>query len=83
MPETEKVDLPDAVVVGWAVNKFRAVGTEGEEHALDALTLIFQVSEGHEARQTFIMHKKDAAKLRADLKNPPPFPTPKQENPES
>lgn len=71
IPEgTEVVELPNAVVHGWAVTGLEAVGSEGEHHALVAITFEFQIAPGHVGRQSFIMAKDDGKTLRKDLKSP-------------
>lgn len=71
MPEgTEVVELPAAVVHGWACTGHTATGSEGEAHALVALTIQFQISPGTVGRQSFILAKDDAQSLRKDLKSP-------------
>jgi len=72
---TEPVQLPNAIITGFAVNKTYAVGTEGERHAIVALTLQLAISEGNIVQQTFIMHKDDVPLLRSELKNPPTIDT--------
>jgi len=67
-------ELPSAVIVAWAAHAARATGTNGEEHAIVALTLQFQPAPGMLAQQTFMLHKDDAADLRRLLKNPTPQP---------
>ena len=71
LPEgTETMDLPNAVVNGWAVTGLDATGSEGERHALVAVTFEFQIAPGWVGRQSFIMAKDDAKNLRKDLKSP-------------
>jgi len=71
LPEgTETMDLPNAVVNGWAVTGLDATGSEGELHALVAVTFEFQIAPGWVGRQSFIMAKDDAKNLRKDLKSP-------------
>ncbi len=67
----EPVQLPNAIITGFAVNQTYATGTEGERHAIVALTLQLAISEDSIAQQTFIMHKDDVPVLRSELKNPP------------
>lgn len=67
----EPVYLPDAIVQAWAVHGTSGTGQGGESIAMVLLTLEFQVSPEHSARQTFVLHKDDAALLRRDLKQPP------------
>jgi len=68
--EVDLVSLPEAVVVAWGVSSMRVTGTEGEEHPVTVLDLQFQVEPGKVAQQSFMFHKDDARRLRADLKNP-------------
>lgn len=71
LPEgTEVVELPAAVVHGWACTGLTANGSEGEAHALVAVTMQFQIVPGKVGRQAFIMAKEDAKSLRKDLKSP-------------
>ncbi len=74
--EVELSTLPEAVVLAYGTQSMRVVGTEGEEHAVVTLDLQFQVEPGKVAQQTFLLHKSDANKLRAELKNPPPAKNP-------
>ena len=79
MPEVDLFTLPNAVIVAWGTQSLRVTGTNGEEHACVTLDLQFQVEPGKVARQSFLMHKDDARRLRADLKNPQPTTPSKEE----
>jgi len=75
MPESVEVEvtqLPNVVVLAWAVTSMRITGTEGEEHPVVVLDLQVQLEPGKVGRQAFLLHKADAARIRADLKHPKP-----------
>lgn len=74
MPEIDVTELPNATVVGYAVNSVRLTGTEGEEHAIVLVTFQFQLDgTGMVAAQSFLLHQDDAADIRRMLKNPTPI----------
>lgn len=77
--EVDLIQLPEGVILAWAVSSMRMTGTEGEEHAVVVLDLQFQIGPGKVGQQAFIIHKDDANKLRAELKNPKTTETDKEE----
>lgn len=70
MASQEPAELPNGIVVGWAVSRFYSEGTEGEAQKNDVLSLQFEIGPGKVAQQSFIFHPDDAAQVRRDLKNP-------------
>lgn len=68
--EVDLQQLPEAVIVAYGVSALRVTGEDGVEYATVVLDLQFQIAPGMVAQQSFLMHKSDAADLRAALKNP-------------
>lgn len=69
----EVMELPNAIVRGWAVNEFYSTGTEGESLKNIAISFQFDLGGDTVAAQSFILHPDDAAQIRRDLKTPNPL----------
>lgn len=75
---SEPVQLPNAIITGFGVQQIMLTGSEGEQHAVVAMTCTLAISADSVAEQTLLLHKDDVVLLRQALKNPPKQPNPDQ-----
>lgn len=68
---SEPVQLPNAIITGFGVQQIMLTGSEGEQHAVVAMTCTLAISADSVAEQTLLLHKDDVVLLRQALKNPP------------